>query len=427
MMQIADHIHALKIPFQIAGPFGKRIDRFVYVFLICGERICLVDSGVAGSERIIFQYLKDTGRSPQDISMLILTHAHPDHIGSAAAIKRITGCTVAAHASERAWIEDVALQAKERPVPGFFDLVGGSVEVDRVLGEGDELILEGGPDLQVLHTPGHSPGSISLWMAKEGALFTADAIPIAGEMPIYQDILASVRSVKRLASIPDIKLLLAAWDEPRPGEEAYRIMNKGLGYLQRIHSGVLRAAREDPALVEQDFMQLCKKALAELGLPPFMANPLVAASFRSSLREDVRDRPDLLKVSMHSAYDDEDKIVWLRDHDALAAMDFVREEWLFCPIRTGPVRVPPGEALIGYAVLKKTAAKTDERGFCRRIFTLLPEDRFRGDNGGVGLLNELPPDAVDPLLIVAGKPGHWPDLTKKIKPDYSHNREQKRN
>ncbi|OPY51518.1 MAG: hypothetical protein A4E49_02234 [Methanosaeta sp. PtaU1.Bin112] len=118
---------------------------------------------------------------------------------------------------------------------------------------------------------------------------------------------------------------------------------------------------------------------------------------------------------MHSAYYDEEKIIWLRDHAALAAMDFVRERWMICLIRTGPIMAPPGETLIGYSVLKKTAAKTDERGFRRRIFTLRPEDRYRDEGGG--LQNELPPDAVDPLLTEAGKPGHRPDLTKKIKPD----------
>ncbi len=85
-------------------------------------------------------------------------HAHPDHIGAAAAIKSISGCTVAAHAAERQWIEDVKLQAGERPVPGFFLLVGGSVPVDQILQEGDVLHLEGGLGLEVLHTPGHSPG-----------------------------------------------------------------------------------------------------------------------------------------------------------------------------------------------------------------------------------------------------------------------------
>ena len=136
------------------------------------EKICLIDSGVAGSEKIILDYLKATGRSPQEISRLILTHAHPDHIGAAAAIKRISGCTVAAHAAEKAWIEDVDLQAKERPVPGFRSLVGGSVQVDQTLQDGDVLHLESGLTLRVLHTPGHSPGSISLWLAEDGALFS---------------------------------------------------------------------------------------------------------------------------------------------------------------------------------------------------------------------------------------------------------------
>lgn len=296
IMQITDHIHALKIPFQITDPSGRRIDRFVYAFLIYGEEICLIDSGVAGSEKYIVEYLKRTGRSPHDISVLILTHAHPDHIGSAAALKRICGCTVAAHAAEKAWIEDVELQAKVRPVPGFFSLVGGSVQVDRVLKEGDVLHLESGPSLQVLHTPGHSSGSLSLWMAEEGALFTADAVPIAGDMPIYQDILASVRSVQRLSSIPEVKHLLAAWDEPRSGSEAYHIMDEGLQYLQRIHSSVLKAARENPALLEQDFMQLCRQVLVGLGLPPVMANPLVASSFQASLREEMREQQDLLRI-----------------------------------------------------------------------------------------------------------------------------------
>jgi len=95
-MQITDHVHVLKIPFQITDPSGQKVPRFVYAFLIYGERIWLIDSGVAGSERIILDYLKKTGRSPEEISNLVLTHAHPDHIGASASIKRISGYTVAA-------------------------------------------------------------------------------------------------------------------------------------------------------------------------------------------------------------------------------------------------------------------------------------------------------------------------------------------
>jgi len=290
-MQITDHVHALKIPFQITDPSGHKIPRFVYVFLISGERICLIDSGVASSEKVILDYLKATGRSPLEICTLVLTHAHPDHIGAAAAIKSISGCTVAANAAERRWIEDVGLQAKERPGPGFLSLVGGSVQVDRTLQEGEVLHL--GVDLtrQVLHTPGHSPGSLSLWLAEDGVLFSADAVPIAGDMPIYQDILASARSIQKLARIPEIKFLLAAWDEPRSASEAYRIMDEGLQYLKCIHSAVLLVARANPG---QGPIQLCRRVLIELGLPPIMANPLVAASFQASLK--AGDKQNLLKI-----------------------------------------------------------------------------------------------------------------------------------
>jgi hydroxyacylglutathione hydrolase len=70
---------------------------------------------------------------PLRVIRLCLTHAHPDQIGGAQAICAATGCHVLAHAAHRTWIEDVAQQVWERPVPGFHQLVGGSVPVDVTL------------------------------------------------------------------------------------------------------------------------------------------------------------------------------------------------------------------------------------------------------------------------------------------------------
>lgn len=123
------------LPGDTAG--GRPIERFVYVFLIYGSEICLIDSGVAGSERRIFDYIRRTGRRPEESSLLVLTHAPPDHIGAVRAVRKATGCTVAAHPGERTWIEDTDRQVRERPVPGFHELVGGSVPVDRIVGDGE--------------------------------------------------------------------------------------------------------------------------------------------------------------------------------------------------------------------------------------------------------------------------------------------------
>lgn len=287
-MQITEHVHAIKLPFQITAGPGKTVDRFVYVYLIYGKKICLIDTGVSSSEKIIFDYVRKTGRSPDEISMIVLTHSHPDHIGAAHAIKRATGCGIAAHSKERSWIQDVELQSRERPVPGFHSLVGGSVEVDRVLEEGDVLDHGNGVNLEVFHTPGHSIGSISLLLHGDGALFSGDAIPLAGDMPVYEDVLASVRSIRKLKDIDGINVLLASWDDPRCGDRAYEVMDKALRHLQRIHDAVIRAEGNDPLPDE-----LSRRVLEDLGLPGMNMNPLIARSFEANLK--VRGMQDLLK------------------------------------------------------------------------------------------------------------------------------------
>ncbi len=289
-MQVTKHIHALKIPFQVRVSPDIAVDRFVYVYLIYGKDICLIDTGVASSEIPIFDYLRTTGRSPDEISITVLTHSHPDHIGAVQAIKRTSGCMVAAHPGEKSWIEDVELQYSERSVPGFHSLVAGSVEVDRILEDGDLLDLGDDLSLEVIHTPGHSKGSISLFLREDGALFAGDAVPIAGDIPIYEDVLASVRSIKKLKEIDEINILLSSWDDPREGKRVSLLIDEALGYLQRIHETVTGLAGDDFSLEPMD---LCRQVLGKLGLPEFVANPLVAKSFAANLK--IRDQQDLLK------------------------------------------------------------------------------------------------------------------------------------
>jgi glyoxylase-like metal-dependent hydrolase (beta-lactamase superfamily II) len=280
-MQINKHVHAIKIPFYITAPSGITTERFVYVYLIYGTNgICLIDTGVASSEEAIFSYLRKTDRRVSDISLIIQTHSHPDHIGATRTIKGETGCDIAAHPAEKGWIEDVQLQARERPVPGFESLVSGSVPVERMLEDGDVFDLGCGLKLQVFHTPGHSKGSISILLLGYMVLFSGDAIPVPGDLPVYEDVMASVASIKKLKAVSGIHHLLPSWDEPRKGEEAYQRMDEGLHYLQRIHEAVIRCSENGAGT---DSMELCGRVLAELGIPPEAANPLVARSFASNL------------------------------------------------------------------------------------------------------------------------------------------------
>ncbi len=281
-MQVGRHIHALKFPFQINVSPSVSLDRFVYAYLIYGSRICLIDTGVSSAETIIFDYLRNTGRSPEEIDMIILTHSHPDHIGAVQSIKESTGCVIAAHPREKNWIEDVDLQCRERPVPGFYSLVGGSVNIDYLVEEGDILDLGDGLSIEVIHTPGHSEGSISLWLPADRALFSGDAVPLPGDIPIYDDYESSISSINKLKAVEGIHNLLSAWDVPRDGDYAYKLMGESINFLKQIHELVGENATGYTS--QTDIMDLCRRVVRALGLPATAATPMLARSLQANLR-----------------------------------------------------------------------------------------------------------------------------------------------
>jgi len=280
-MKITDSLHAIRVPFQVPISPSTMVARFVSVYLLTGKKISLVDSGVAAAKSTIFESIEALGFSPKDISTVILTHSHPDHIGAARMIKEETECAVLAHRAEIPWIEDVALQEKERPVPGFRSLVSGSVKVDRALRDGDVLDVES-KRISVVHTPGHSAGSISLFIRDEGVLLSGDCILLAGEMPVYDDFRSTLRSLRRLREIEGIEVLLSSWDQPRKGAEVYRVMDESIDYLERIDAAVREISPETP----DNPMELCRRMVQKLNLPAFVANPLVARSFMSHFPQD---------------------------------------------------------------------------------------------------------------------------------------------
>lgn len=283
-MQITPAIHAIRHSFKVPVAPDIAINRFVYSYILTGETITLIDTGVAGCEHAIFADIRSIGRDPGDISLILLTHSHPDHIGAAKTIREKTGCSVMAHPAERGWIEDVDRQNRERPVPGFSTLVGGSVPLDHEIVEGDVIDPDGTEEYEILvyHTPGHSPGSISLLLQGEGALFCGDAVPVRGDLPVYDNVQQSIQSIRKLKTIQGIRHLLSSWDEPRNGDEIYRQMDNALDYLRDIRKIVLAEARDGTS----DLMELTRKTAFVLGLPPGSANPLLARTIEAHLRAD---------------------------------------------------------------------------------------------------------------------------------------------
>jgi hydroxyacylglutathione hydrolase len=280
-MKITDTIHAIRHPFRLLLGEGRYAERFVYSYLIVGKTICLVDTGVEATAPLILDTVKELGRSPREISLILLTHAHPDHIGGCAPIRKHAPVPVAVHPTERSWVEDVELQYRERPIPNLFELAPEGVPVDRELTDGETVSWEEGKTIRVIATPGHSPGSVSFFFKEEGALFSGDSIPAAGHIPIYSDPVASMASIEKLKQLPNVKVLFSSWHEPIVGERIAEIMDEGCRYIGRIDALVREINEREPHLSGEE---LSRRALERLGITVPRVLAMVEASFKSHLR-----------------------------------------------------------------------------------------------------------------------------------------------
>jgi len=279
-MQVTERIHAIRHPFRLAVDDGVYVDRFVYSYALVGKRICLIDAGVSGTSGLIEEALKSLGRSIEEVKLVLLTHAHPDHIGGCPAVRERSGAVFGAHEVDRRWIEDVERQYRERPILNFFELVAGPVAVEKVLKEGDRIEWDTGKHIRVIETPGHSLGSLSFFFEEEGALFSGDAVPAAGTLPIYVDPRASIESIKKLQKMPGVRYLFSSWHEPLTGEVISKVMEEGIQFIERIDAIVKELEKAKPSASLEELSLL---ALERLGIKAKKVLPMVQTSFGSHL------------------------------------------------------------------------------------------------------------------------------------------------
>lgn len=190
-------------------------------YIIGDDELTVIDAGLPNNAGAILAYVKRMGRKPTDVKRIIITHGHIDHIGSLDALKKATGAQVAAHRDDA----DFIAGRKSMPRPkGSASLIfrilmalvkARHVQVDVLLEDGQEIA-----GLLVLHTPGHTPGSIALLDKKNGAIFVGDtlrvgkngAVEASSERFTWNQELAE-KSMKRIASF-DFDVLLSGHGEP---------------------------------------------------------------------------------------------------------------------------------------------------------------------------------------------------------------------
>lgn len=254
----------------------EQIKRYVYVYLVVGKHCYLIDSGVAGCHQMIIDQIHKIGRDVSDLKAIFLTHAHPDHIGTAAWFKEQTGCAIYASKGEAPWIENIDLQFKERPIPNFYTLAGKSVKVDNCIRNGNTIKLDETFSIKVIGTAGHSIDDVSYQI--EDVMFIGDSIPVKGDIPIYVDCDASMSSLCRIREESICKWFYPAWDISYDYKMMFDKTSNAMQVIKEIDTAVKKVNNE-----KINVQDLIKKVCELLQKPELSLNPLFARTVMSHL------------------------------------------------------------------------------------------------------------------------------------------------
>lgn len=171
------------------------------------DGLTLVDTSSPSASAGILAAIAALGRSPGDLKTIVATHYHYDHTGNVAALVERTGATFCAHAEDAPYIDGRVMWMRVKGIAGNFIDPNKShyaLKVDRELRAGDTIAAAGG--MEVVHAPGHTPGSIALHARARRVLFAGDAfmhiagLTLAPSMTSH-DLGEARQSVARLARL----------------------------------------------------------------------------------------------------------------------------------------------------------------------------------------------------------------------------------
>jgi glyoxylase-like metal-dependent hydrolase (beta-lactamase superfamily II) len=201
----------------------------------------MIDTGPIQSGKKIEKWFDEIPVSPQEIRLIILTHGHCDHVGSALRIKKLTGAQIAVHRDDSLMVENAQLVLPSAastwghivrclfrtllPILRF-----NAFKADMIIGD-EELSLEDyGIPGKIIHTPGHTPGSVSVLLETGDAFvgcMTHNNFPfrLRPNLPIFAEDLSRLRESWKLLLDAGAKTIYPAHGNPFSSEEMLKVLS----------------------------------------------------------------------------------------------------------------------------------------------------------------------------------------------------------
>jgi len=194
----------------------------------------LIDAGAPNKKDVFLKYLEELNINPNQIKLVIITHGHWDHIGSAKDIKELTGAKIAMHEKEKDWIEN-SINIHPPGITRWGNIFGkimplfnpfikiAATEVDIVLNQNRFNLKDYGIPGFVEHTPGHSPGSVSI-ILETGEAFAGDLLMnkfplrLSPGFPIFGDDVLQVKQSLEKLQENGVKTIYPAHGKPFSAE-----------------------------------------------------------------------------------------------------------------------------------------------------------------------------------------------------------------
>ena len=292
-MELAPGVHRLEFAVG-AKPMA--------MYLLAGDGLVLIDSGLPSTpEEVYLPAIADIGRRPDEVRLLLITHADADHIGGNREARRLfPNALFACHARDARWASDPAVLTRERYDAFFADhglrydqavfemlasWMGPPEPMDLLLQGGERLRLAGDDWLSVHHVPGHTPGHLCLFNPTHRYALIGDAIFGSSQLdtvgnraapPPYDDVAAYRGTIQTLAAL-DPDLLLTCHYPVMRGEEVRRFVDASRRFVDLAEEVTRRLLREaEHPLTLREAIARADPLLGPFGFPEDLKYALLA-------------------------------------------------------------------------------------------------------------------------------------------------------